>query len=151
MFFRVPQVVGLLTLLSMSATRPCTKSLTYWKTLVCDPDLYTRVPLQCLQDEVADHPAIVHVHWGPEGVEDPGYVHLHALLLHGSIAHDLCDFAPFIVVGSGSYGIHVALVILSLWWTSGSPYTSEVKVQEQTSPNLLCQPQHVQCPEGVGL
>lgn len=39
-----------------------------------------RLPLQSLQDEVADHPAIIHVHSGPEGVEDPGHTHFHALL-----------------------------------------------------------------------
>lgn len=39
-----------------------------------------RLALESLQDEVADHPPVVHVHTWPEGVEDPGHAHLHTLL-----------------------------------------------------------------------
>lgn len=36
--------------------------------------------LQRLQDEVADHPAVIHVHAWPKGVEDPGHPHFNAFL-----------------------------------------------------------------------
>lgn len=39
-----------------------------------------RLPLQRLQDEVADHPPIIHVHSWPEGVEDPRHPHFHTFL-----------------------------------------------------------------------
>lgn len=38
------------------------------------------LPLQRLQDEVADDPAVVHVHARPECVEDPCHSHLNAFL-----------------------------------------------------------------------
>lgn len=41
-----------------------------------------RLPLECLQDEVADHPPIIHVHSWPEGVEDPCHPHFHTFLEH---------------------------------------------------------------------
>lgn len=38
------------------------------------------LPLQGLQDEVAHHPAVIHVHPGAKRVEDSGHPHLHSFL-----------------------------------------------------------------------
>jgi hypothetical protein len=39
-----------------------------------------RLPLEGLQDEVADYPPIVHVHARPKGVEDSCHSHFHTFL-----------------------------------------------------------------------
>ncbi|KAK2092985.1 hypothetical protein P7K49_029514, partial [Saguinus oedipus] len=49
---------------------PCSKASTYRE----------RLPLKRLQDEVADHPSIIHVHARPTGVEDSGHSHFHTFL-----------------------------------------------------------------------
>ena len=39
-----------------------------------------RLPLERLQDEVADDPAVIHVHARPKGVEDSCHSHFYAFL-----------------------------------------------------------------------
>lgn len=44
------------------------------------PTYRERLALERLQDEVADHPAVVHVHARPKRVEDSRHSHFHAFL-----------------------------------------------------------------------
>ena len=47
------------------------------------------IPLQSLNDEVADNPPIVHVHSRPVRVEYPGHTDVNAILVGISVEHGL--------------------------------------------------------------
>ena len=69
--------------------------------------------LQSLDDKVGHHSAVVGVHPGAVGVEDPRHPHLHPGLLVVGVGQGLRHPLTFVVTSPGTDGVDVAPV--GLW------------------------------------
>ena len=108
-------------------------------------------PVKGLDDEVADHPAVLQGHPGPEGVEDPGDAGIHLILAvivhHQGFRH---PFA-FVIAAPNPDGIDVPPIPLRLGVDLGIAIDLRGGRQEDAGLHPLGQPQHVERPQHVGL
>ena len=110
-----------------------------------------RLAAQGLDDEIADHPAVIGQHAGPVGVEDAHDANLHAMHALVVKAEGFGHPLALVVAGADAMGVDVAAIALGLGMDLRIAVDLGRAGEQQPRPNPAGQAQHVVGADEAGL
>ena len=110
-----------------------------------------RLSLERLNNEVADHTAIIRKHPRAVGVENPHHTDFH--VVHPLIVktQGFSDALALVVTTADSNGVHATAIALRLWMHFRIAIDLAGAGEEQPSTHTACETQHVVRAEKAGL
>lgn len=110
-----------------------------------------RFPAQRLQNEVADHPAIVRMHAWAVRVEDASDSYIDAVLIVVTVREGFSDPFAFVVARAWTDWVDVTIVRFGLWMDIGIAIDFRSAREQETRLCTLCETERVEGAEKVGL